>query len=138
MIRRPAFQNGNRTATGWPLQLNRFEANAPPDPADTIDCLIILNDRTDGTPRARVVVSNGASYDTLAYTTDIVPQQAAQTILLPSQPSPPLALPYATPSHYNDAPLRAEITDLRHRVAELEQVIEMLRQWGAVKVKERV
>jgi len=137
-IKRPAYQNGNRTATGWPLQLTRYEASSPPDPADVLDCLIVLNDRTDGSPRTRVVISNGASFDTLAYVTDAAEQP--QPIALTTQHVlPPIAQPIAlqSPTHFNDAPLRAEIADLRDRVAYLENAIEMLKHWGAVRIKER-
>lgn len=49
-----------------PLKLPRHEAGQLPDPGSHTDCLIIVNDRADGTPRARLALSNGASWDYFA------------------------------------------------------------------------
>lgn len=54
---------GHRVAVPLPLALRRYEANKLPDPGQCVDCLIIVNDRSDGQPRARFAVSNGASWD---------------------------------------------------------------------------
>ena len=50
-----------------PLRLQRFEAGRTPDPAECVDCLIIINDRNDGQPRAGLALSNGQSWDIIAY-----------------------------------------------------------------------
>lgn len=142
MIKRPVYQDGARVATGWPLKLNRFEATAPPDPADVLDCILILNDRTDGIPRARVVISNGASFDTLAYITDIAAPQAHQTIALtpqivtqqlPALPPPTLF----APAQYDDTSLRAQIESLHRRVSSLEGVIDALHTMASSRLKDR-
>lgn len=87
-------QNGARVTTGWPLQVHRYEPDKLPDPADVLDCLLIVNDRSDGIPRARLVVSNGASFDPVAYLTDI-PAGSPQV----STPAlPPMQLPAVVPN----------------------------------------
>jgi hypothetical protein len=87
-------QNGARVKTGWPVQFHRYEPDKLPDPADVLDCPLIVNDRSDGVPRGRVVVSNGASYDTVAYLTDIPAGSPAVALAkalpaLPDMPPPP-------------------------------------------------
>jgi hypothetical protein len=139
---RTVYQDGQRVATGAPLKLNRFEASSPPDPAATLDCLLLLNDRTDGEPRTRVVVSNGASFDTLAYTTD-----AAQTIIAPQASAQYLAPSESRiliPATYNDTDLRRQVADLtrqlidqNRRLTDLERVIDTLHQVAMDRIKER-
>ena len=119
-------QSGARVKTGWPVQIHRYESGKLPDPADVLDCLLIVNDRTDGIPRARLVLSNGASYDTVAYLTDI--PAGSPAVMAPALPAltlpPPLPVPVASP-------LRLVSDD--HRVAALEQRIAALEQRGADK-----
>ena len=57
-----------------PLKLPRCEPGNLPDPGSHTDCLIIINDPSDG-PRARLALSNGASWDLLARTHELVPAQ---------------------------------------------------------------
>jgi hypothetical protein len=134
-MRKLIEQNGARVKTGWPVQLHRYEPDKLPDPADVIDCALIVNDRTDGVPRARLVVSNGASFDTLAYLTDI-PAASSAAVLVP-QSIP--ALPPPLPGHHlltyspPDTTLPARVDALERfngetnaRIAELERVIDQL------------
>lgn len=58
---------GHRARLTKPLALKRYEAGKLPDPGQCVDCLIIVNDRSDGTPRGRLAISNGASWDHVAW-----------------------------------------------------------------------
>jgi hypothetical protein len=51
-----------------PLGLRVYEPGNLPDPVDCPQSLIIVNDRSDGLPRARLALSNGASWDYLSFT----------------------------------------------------------------------
>ena len=55
--------DGHRARATKPLALRRYEAGKLPDPGQCVDCAIIVNDRSDGVPRARLAISNGASWD---------------------------------------------------------------------------
>lgn len=94
-MRKLIEQNGARVKTGWPVQFHRYAPDKLPDPADVIDCPLIVNDRSDGVPRGRVVVSNGASYDTVAYLTDIPAGSPASVLAqaLPALPDMPPPMP---------------------------------------------
>ena len=145
------MQDGARVATGWPIKLHRFEANSLPDPADVLDCIVLINDRTDGIPRTRVAVSNGASFDYLGYLTDIPAAPQQQPV---AQPLVPIQLPQYQPPQqvllpppaYNDTGIRrdvfqaqAENRDLARRVTELERVIDALHDVATARIsKERV
>lgn len=59
-----------------PLGLRVYEPGNLPDPAQCAQSLIIVNDRSDGVPRARLALSNGASWDLLAFTTEHVTGQS--------------------------------------------------------------
>lgn len=127
-------QNGARVKTGWPVQIHRYEPGKLPDPADVLDCLLIVNDRTDGVPRARLVLSNGASYDTVAYLTDIpAGSPAVMAAALPALTLPP-PLPVQTvaaevsrqiatlrPQPVSD---ESRVAALEHRVSECERIID--------------
>lgn len=137
-------QNGARVKTGWPVQIHRYEPGKLPDPADVLDCLLIVNDRSDGIPRARLVLSNGASYDTVAYLTDI-PAGSPAADLAPELPAltlpPPLPAPVptalvvaevsrqiATLQPVSDASrvaaLEHRVAEQDHRLAECERIID--------------
>lgn len=92
-------KDGARVVTGWPLKLHRYDPGRLPDPADMLDCLLIVNDRTDGIPRGRPVCSNGASYDQLAFLSDLEALQARMTAIenARSPALPALALPQPLP-----------------------------------------
>lgn len=126
-------KDGARVVTGWPVRLHRYEPGKLPDPADMLDCLLIVNDRSDGVPRARLVLSNGASYDTVAYLTDI-PSGSPAASLAPALPA--LTLPPPLPVQNVVAEVSRQIATLRpvpdasrvaaleHRVAECERIID--------------
>lgn len=137
-------QNGARVKTGWPVQIHRYEPGKLPDPADVLDCLLIVNDRSDGIPRARLVLSNGASYDTVAYLNDI-PAGSPAADLAPELPAltlpPPLPAPVptalvvaevsrqiATLQPVSDASrvaaLERRVAEQDHRLAECERIID--------------
>ena len=137
-------KDGARVVTGWPLKLHRYDPGRLPDPADMLDCLLIVNDRTDGIPRARLVLSNGASYDTVAYLTDI-PAGSPAADLAPELPAltlpPPLPAPVptalvvaevsrqiATLQPVSDASgvaaLEHRVAEQDHRLAECERIID--------------
>lgn len=133
------YQNGARVTTGWPLQLLRYEAGQLPDPADVLDCILIVNDRTDGVPRARLVSSNGASYDTIAYLTDI--PAGSPPVSAPSLPPVQIPAPVAAPipnvaaevakqiallrpATSNDPALAARVEALETRLTECERQLD--------------
>jgi hypothetical protein len=64
---KPFEDIGHAVAAQKPLKLVRREPGRLPDPGQCVDGLVVENDRSDGTPRGRVAVSNGASWDHLAY-----------------------------------------------------------------------
>lgn len=145
-------KDGARVVTGWPVKLHRYEPGKLPDPADVLDCLLIVNDRSDGIPRARLVLSNGASYDTVAYLTDI-PAGSPAAALAPALPA--LTLPPPLPVQNVAAEVSRQIATLRpqpvsdesrvaaleHRVAECERIIDEFiaaaRQSQQLKIKDR-
>lgn len=53
-----------------PLALPVYDPARLPDPAACTAALIIVNDRTDGSPRLRLALSNGASWDRVALSVD--------------------------------------------------------------------
>lgn len=60
---KPIEDEGHRARATKPLALKRYEEGKLPDPGQCVDCAIIVNDRSDGVPRARLAISNGASWD---------------------------------------------------------------------------
>lgn len=146
-------KDGARVVTGWPVRLHRYDPGKLPDPADMLDCLLIVNDRSDGIPRARLVLSNGASYDTVAYLTDIpVGSPAVMAPALPALPLPP-PLPAPVPTALVVAEVSRQIATLQpvsdesrvaaleNRVAECERVIdqfiEAAKASQQLKIKDR-
>ena len=63
-----------------PLQLKRWEAGNLPDPGQCTDCLLIVNDRSDGVPRTRLALSNGASWDLFARVDELAQPSQAVTV----------------------------------------------------------
>ena len=57
---------GYSLAVTRPFQLRRYEIGSLPDPGQCSDAIIVVNDRSDGKPRARLALSNGASWDCFA------------------------------------------------------------------------
>jgi len=62
---------GHSLAVTRPFQLRRYDAGSLPDPGQCTDAIIVLNDRSDGMPRARLALSNGASWDLFAYVNEL-------------------------------------------------------------------
>jgi hypothetical protein len=138
-MRKLIEQNGARVKTGWPVQFHRYAPDKLPDPADVIDCPLIVNDRSDDVPRGRVVVSNGASYDTVAYLTDI-PAGSPAVALAQALPALPVMQPVAAqitalrPLVASDPALAARVDaierttgELSARVSELERIFDELK-----------
>ncbi len=71
-----------------PVRLKRYKPGRLPNAAECVDCLIVVNDDADGVPRARLALSNGASWDYIGYVVDAVPAVAPSTALV-VQPSAP-------------------------------------------------
>lgn len=67
---KPIEDRGHKAEATKPLQIKRYEAGKLPDPGQCIDCIIVVNDRLDGQPRARLAMSNGAAWDHLAWMDD--------------------------------------------------------------------
>lgn len=74
---KPIEDRGHALQLHKPIALKRYEPNKLPDPGQCVDCLIIVNDRKDGVPRGRLAVSNGASWDHVAWLDDIKAQPVA-------------------------------------------------------------
>lgn len=150
---KPVIDKGYALAIQRPLQLRRYEAGMQPDPGECTDCLIIVNDRTDGIPRARLCMSNGASWDTLAYLTDraspgsqqqtvdvtavvrqavadMIPQQPAVRVISPEpQVLPPLAAPSASIDMDAIANVMADmLRPLQQQIRELQATNEALKR----------
>lgn len=68
---KPLEDLGHAAALTKPLRLKRYRAGNLPDAGQCTDCLIIINDQHDGIPRARVALSNGATWDHLAWLDDL-------------------------------------------------------------------
>jgi len=64
---KPLEDRGHLVAVTKPLQLHRRNSDRLPDAGQCTDCLLIINDMHDGVPRARLALSNGATWDHLAY-----------------------------------------------------------------------
>lgn len=87
-----------------PFKLPRLATGQLPDPGAHTDSMIIVNDRSDGSPRARLALSNGASWDYFALVhelastaqhVDVLPlvQQAVRdTLPVLLAPQPPQTL----------------------------------------------
>lgn len=138
-MRKLIEQSGARVKTGWPVQFHRYSPDKLPDPADVIDCPLIVNDRSDGVPRGRVVISNGAGYDVFAYLIDI-PAGSPAIALAQSLPALPVMQPVAAqvtelrPLVTFDLALAARVDsiertarELSARVAELERIFDELK-----------
>ena len=54
-----------------PLKLARYEPGELPDPKDWVDCLVIVNDRTNASA-AHICLSSGTSWDRVAMAGDVV------------------------------------------------------------------
>lgn len=138
---------GTHAVVAKPLRLRRFEAGNLPDSGECVDCLIIVNDRRDGVPRGRLYLSNGASWDPVAYlgegipaassTVDVVPlvqkavAEAVAALPQPVQmltPAPiPLALPSPGPSR-DVLALARRCEDLAAQVHVLAERIQFLEE----------
>lgn len=88
---KPFFDEGHRVRATKPLALRRYQAGKLPDAAQCVDCLIIVNDQYDGVARGRLAISNGATWDHVAWIDDVgsgsalavVPQPRAEVDLTP-------------------------------------------------------
>lgn len=130
-----------------PVALRTYEPGSLPDPVQCAGCLIIVNDRTDGNPRLRLALSNGASWDFIAFLTDASAQaQPARPIdlsamvtravadQLPTLVQPPLPMRVVSPPALASADqgrLLDALIVLTERVQDLEQRIEFAERYGA-------
>jgi len=71
---------GAVAAVSKPLRIPSYQPTKLPDPATCVNALIIVNDRTDGTPRGRLAVSNGASWDHVAWLSELPASPAQVTV----------------------------------------------------------
>lgn len=58
---------GSHIEATKPLKLKRYPAGKEPNAGQCVDSLIIVNDQLDGVPRARLAISNGATWDHIAW-----------------------------------------------------------------------
>lgn len=71
---------GHSLAVTRPFQLRRYDAGSLPDPGQCPDGVIVVNDRSDGVPRTRLALSNGASWDLFARTDEVKPTAALAVV----------------------------------------------------------
>lgn len=71
---------GSVAAISKPLRLPSYQPTKLPDPATCVNALIIVNDRTDGQPRGRLAISNGASWDHVAWLSELPAAPAQVTV----------------------------------------------------------
>lgn len=62
---------GNAVRSSKPIMLPVYDPGRVPDPVVNSGALIIINDRSDGIPRGRLALSNGSTWDKLAYELDV-------------------------------------------------------------------
>ena len=82
---KPFEDLGHAVRVTKPFRFKRYEAGKLPDPGQCVDCLIIINDRLNGDPRARLAVSNGASWDHLAWLDDRPVVQSTAVAVRPAE-----------------------------------------------------
>lgn len=159
---------GNAVRSSKPIMLPVYEPGRVPDPVVNSGALIIINDRSDGIPRGRLALSNGSTWDKLAYEIDVPREtQPAQNVaplvhqivrdmlpaLIPPQqlvslPAPVVAQPPPPTAPPASEDLRAvadailamsgHINELQHRVHEQEQRIAYLEHHAADKSQIRI
>jgi len=71
---------GNAVRSSKPFMLPVYDPGRVPDPVVNAGALIIINDRSDGVPRGRLALSNGSTWDKLAYELDVSPAQPVQSV----------------------------------------------------------
>lgn len=77
---KPFEDLGHAVRLTKPIRVKRYEMKHLPDPGQCVDCLIVVNDRSDGQPRARLALSNGASWDMLGYLDDAPSHVPSQSV----------------------------------------------------------
>jgi len=70
-MQKPFDVTGPAIRPAKPLAMRRYQPDRVPDPGDMVDCAIIINDKGDGR-RGRVAVSDGSSWNRLAWADEIV------------------------------------------------------------------
>ncbi len=162
---KPIEDKGHLIEATRPLKIKRYELGRLPDPGQCVDCLIIINDRSDGTPRGRLAMSNGASWDHLAWLDELKPgtavavrpadidlqpmiQEAVRQALPAVVHQPPLALkviqgPAQDTSEAYKAMAQAvlemseHVNRLQFESAELRAEVEFLKRHAVAKVDVR-
>jgi hypothetical protein len=141
---------GHVARIGKPLALRTYEPGYLPDPAQCVDGLILVNDRSDGVPRKRLCLSNGASWDALAFVLDaragpvdltpVVRQIVTEALPGIVQPAlemrlvSPVAAPVPSVAALADADkarLVDIVIDLTRRIEELEERLAFAERVGA-------
>lgn len=135
-MNKPFRDDGQAVAANKPLRLRRYDSSVGlPDPGECVDALIVVNDQADGVPRARLALSNGASWDFVAVLVDI-PASTQQTVdiepmvlkavreVAPQLAAPRQALALPAPS----APDAGLIDRVRTLEMQVQQLIETIKQ----------
>lgn len=69
---KPIEDLGHAAQATKPLRLRRYDpVRGLPDAGQCVDCLIIINDMKDGIARGRLAISNGATWDHVAWLDEI-------------------------------------------------------------------
>lgn len=160
---KPIEDKGHLIEATRPLKIKRYELGRLPDPGQCVDCLIIINDRSDGTPRGRLAMSNGASWDHLAWLDEIKPsaavavrpadidlqpmiQEAVRQALPAVVHQPPMKLIQASPNEPSEAykamaqavlEMSEHVNRLQFESAELRAEVEFLKKHAVAKVDVR-
>lgn len=116
-----------------PFAPRRYEADTLPDPGTCPDAMIIINDRTDGVPRARLAISNGASWDIVAWANETkAPADVApivRDLVTRMLPAPIVQQPVTLPAVIQPTGSGETVEKLARALLELNQyVIELERR----------
>lgn len=131
-----------------PVRLPQYRRADLPDPAACCGALAIENEN-DGNPRARLVVSNGASWDCVAWLGDVSREAARQTIdvtplvrhavaeMLPALVSAPALVPAPAQAALPAPRPTAQDATSADMKAVAQAVLEMAEQINALQARVR-
>jgi len=125
-MKKPIQDMGGHVACTKPFRLLRYEANRRPDPGECVDCLVIVNDRTDGRPRARLELSDGASWQPIAYL-DEAAEAATELVPVPLVPKPQVEIIQPSPQRIQIRPPKPDLADRMMQDAETAAKIESVQ-----------
>lgn len=139
MIQRPINPDGSAS---MPIGLRSYPSNRLPDAAANVGRVILINDSGDGVPRGRMALSNGASWDRIAFGDEVrqpaqvvdaepMVRQAVRDMLPALMPKPqpvafPASVPVALPAGDDMKALAAAMLDMAETINELQRKVHNL------------